>query len=237
MDFFCKIKLNSIKCQSLATYVLNKLSVQKTVMKVLFFSLILVLLTLGCHKNKSNITSNESFPNKVGDTWHYLVYDTTLVYNDTTAFSQYNLDVSIVADTTLPGGGTATVWKYQYPGHADTSFVIQSGDTIRFLYNANNLSLIRQYIIPFSVNSSWAYSYCDINKVKVIERTAIQVGQTNFLNSFHLFGSAGCPDGIFGVDEWFADNIGLVKSYYNPFGELIITKHIISWLLVSYSLK
>ena len=206
-------------------------------MKILFLNLTVLFLILGCQKNKSNIISSESFPNKVGDSWHYLVYDTTLVYNDTTAFSQYNVDVTIIADTTLPGGIPATVWKYQYPSHADTSFVIVRGDTIKFLYNVNISSLIKQYIIPFNVNSSWPYSYCNLNEVKVTERATIRVGQTDFLNSFHLTGGAGCPDGMFGVDEWFADNIGLVKSYYNPYGELIITKHITRWLLMSYSLK
>src|SRR5450432_1597482 len=125
-------------------------------MKTLFFSLLLILLAAGCRKhNYSNIVSNEIFPDKVGDTWHYLVYDTTINGNIPTAFSQYNVDVSIVADTTLPGGIIATMWKYQYPGYADTSFLIQKGDTIRFLNNTSNLSLMKQYVIPFTVNSSW----------------------------------------------------------------------------------
>jgi hypothetical protein len=206
-------------------------------MKIVF-SFMLLLLAAGCSKDKNSaIPSDENFPNKVGDKWHYLVYDTLTVDNQPTSFSQYNLDVSIIGDTSLPGGIMATIWKYQYLGSADTSFVIQKGDTIQYLYNTNSQSLIKQYIIPFSVNSSWPYAFCDFNKVTVIERTGVLVGQTNFSNSFHLAGAAGCPDGIFGVDEWFADNVGLVKSYLNPFGELIRSKHIIKWLLVSYDLK
>lgn len=208
-------------------------------MKTLFFSFMLLLLAFGCRKNNNigNIASNESFPDKVGDTWHYLVYDTTVVDNAQAGDSQYYLDVSIVGDTSLQGGTMATVWKYQYPAFSDTSFVIQKGDTIRFLYNANISSLLKQYLIPFKVNSSWPYALCNLNEVSVTERAGIQVGQRNFLNSFHLYGNAGCPDGIFSVDEWFADSIGLVKSYINPFGELIRTKHITNWLLMSYSLK
>ena len=172
----------------------------------------------------------------MGDTWHYLVYDTTTVDNQQSAVSQYFVDVSIIADTSLPGGIMAKIWKYQYPAFTDTNYVVKIGDTIRFLHTSD-LSLMKQYIIPFSINSSWPYSFCDFNEVRVIERTNVQAGQTNFLNSFHLSGNAGCPDGIFSVDEWFADGIGLVKSYFNPYGELIRTKHITRWLLISYSLK
>jgi len=203
-------------------------------MKTIIFSFILILVAAGCRKsnNSSNIASSEIFPDKVGDTWRYLVYDTT-----TGGPSQYYLDVSIVADTALPGGIMATIWKYQYPGFADTSLVILKGDTIQFLSNTINLAVIKQYVIPFSVNSSWPNPLCDRSQVTVIERTGVVVGQTHFLNSFHLSSHSGCPDRDFIIDEWFADNIGLVKSYFNPSGSFIITTHITNWLLMSYSLK
>ena len=208
-------------------------------MKTVIFSFILILLAAGCRKsnNNSNMASNEIFPDKVGDTWRYLVYDTTVAGNVPKAVSQYNVDVSIVADTTLPGGIIATMWKYQYPSFADTSFVILKGDTIQFLNNTINLSLIKQYVIPFSVNSSWPNPLCDHSQVTVIERTDAVVGQAHFLNSFHLLSHSGCPDFSFVEDEWMVDNIGLVQSYFNPSGSFIITTHITNWLLMSYDLK
>ena len=209
----------------------------KTNMKTLFISLVLLLLTAGCRKNTNTAIPDSSFPNDVGDTWHYLVYDTTTVSNAVTGTTQYSLDVSIVADTTLPGGIIATVWQYQYPDHIDTSFVVQKGDTIQFLYDEINLPLMKQYIVPFKVNSSWPYALCDLDKVTVTEKTSKQVLQRTFQNAFHLTGNAGCPDAVFSIDEWIAGNIGIVKSYYNPFGELLLTKHITNWLLVSYSLR
>ncbi len=204
-------------------------------MKTLFFSYMLLLVAAGCHKvnNSSNKASGEIFPNKVGDTWHYLVYDTTTGGSR----SQYYVDVSIVADTALPGGIMATVWKYQYPALADTSFVILKGDTIQFLDNTINLSLIKQYVIPFSINSSWPNPLCDHSQVTVIERTGVVVGQIHFLNSFHLSSHSECPDRAFIIDEWFADNIGLVQSYFNPSGSFIMTTHITNWVLMGYDLK
>lgn len=206
-------------------------------MKILFIAFALLLLTSGCHKNSETATVDSSFPNDIGDTWHYLVYDTTIVNNAATATTQYNVDVTIVSDTILAGRIMAAVWQYQYPDHTDTSLVVQKGDTIKFLNNDINLQLKKQYIFPFKVNSSWPYTLCDLYKVTVIEKTAIQVLQKTFQNSFHLTGNAGCPDAIFSIDEWIADNIGIVKSYYNPFGELLLTKHITNWLLTSYSLR
>lgn len=222
------------------TAIINMCQVKNQFMKTLFFSFMLLLLAAGCSKsnNTGNTPSNEIFPDKIGDIWHYLVYDSTTGGNIPIAYSQYNVDVSIMADTSLPGGIVATIWKYQFPGFADTSFVIRKGDTIQFLDNTVNLSMIKQYVIPFSVNSSWLYSsYCDLSEIRVIERTGVLVGQTNFLNSFHLSGNAGCPDRGFIIDEWFADNIGLVQSYFNPSGGFILTTHITRWLLMSYDLK
>ncbi len=205
-------------------------------MKIPFIAFTLLLLAAGCKKNTNTTASGSSFPNDIGDTWHYLVYDTTTVNNAVSDTTAYNVDVTIVADTTLPGGIMATVWQYQYPDYIDTSFVVQKGDTIEFLNNIN-LQLKKQYIFPFKVNSSWPYAICDLDKVTVTEKTSIQVLQKTFENAFHLTGNAGCPDAVFSIDEWFADNIGIVKSYYNPIGELILTKHITNWLLMSYSLR
>ena len=204
-------------------------------MKTIIFSFILILLAQGCRKSNdsSNVASNEIFPGKVGDTWRYLVYDTTTGGGS----SQYYVDVSIISDTTLAGGIQATMWKYQYPNFADTSFVILKGDTIRYLSNTNNLSLIKQYVIPFSVNSSLPNPLCDHSQVRVSERSGVAVGQTYFLNSFHLTSQSGCPDFSFVEDEWMVNNIGLVQSYFNPSGSFIVATHITKWLLMRYNLK
>lgn len=207
-------------------------------MKPVLLYLIAILLASGCRKssngNGSNNESTDAFPNKVGDTWVYKVMDTLDNANNRTS-SQYNMNVSITGIVTLPGGIMATIWVYSYLNTSDTNYVYQTGDTIKFL-DATKSYAVRQYIIPISLHNSWQY-IPGVSDVTIIEQGNISVGGNNFPNAFHLNGSTGMPDAIFGIDEWIENNVGVVKRYINPFGELIIVKHYISWSLISYHLN
>ncbi len=179
--------------------------------------------------------ASESFPNTVGDHWHYLVKDTTQSFNDTTA-TQYYADVVIVGKTQLPGGISASIWQINTPGLVDTNYVFQIGDTIRFTDRENDAYFLRQYIFPFSLASSWPY-IIGFEDVSVVGQGDVDAEGNNFQGAWEIRGSAGMPDGIFGVDEFFEDRIGFVRKYFNPYGELIPTKHVQDWLLLSYVLK
>ena len=193
-------------------------------------------LTGGCKKvNNGNTTSQDLFPNRVGDHWQYLVKDTTIQGSQDNGSVQYDVNVQIVDTIKFANGNTATIWQFNYPGWIDTNFVYQSGDTIKFMDRTNSY-LVRQYIFPFTTGSSWPYIQ-GIENVTVTGQGSITVGNNTFADAWHINGNAGLPDGIFSVDEWFDDHVGFVKKYYNPFGELIITKHIQDWSLVSYELK
>jgi len=96
--------------------------------------------------------------------------------------------------------------------------------------------IVRQYIIPFTLGSSWPY-IPGISNVTVVGQNNVVVGNNVFTGAWQIYGSAGMPDAIFTIDEWFEDNIGFVRLYLNPSGELIFTKHIQDWSLVSYKIK
>ncbi len=207
-------------------------------MKQIFLYSIAILLASGCRKSSnSNGTTKgatDVFPNKVGDTWVYKVMDTLVNANVRTP-SQYDMNVSITGSVTLPGGTMATTWVYSYLNITDTNYVYQTGDTIKFL-DATKSQLVRQYIIPIMLHNSWQY-IPGVSDITIIEQGNISVGGNNFPNAFHLNGSAGIPDAIFGIDEWIENNVGVVKRYINPFGELILVKHYISWSLINYDLN
>ena len=58
---------------------------------------VLLLLATGCNKsNTGNTGSLDVFPNTIGDSWHYLVKDTTIQRNLDSGSTQYNVDVMIV---------------------------------------------------------------------------------------------------------------------------------------------
>ena len=195
-----------------------------------------MFLAAGCNKsNTGNSGSRDSFPNRIGDSWNYLVKDTTLHGNLDSGSTQYNVDVLIVDTVKWPNGITAAIWQFRYPGWTDSNFVYQTGDTIRFMDRTNS-NIVRQYIIPFVSGSSWPY-VPGIGNVTVSGQGDITVGNNVFANAWQIYGSAGMPDASFTIDQWFKENTGFVRLYLSPSGELILTKHIQDWLLVSYQLK
>jgi hypothetical protein len=208
---------------------------------ILSYSTILfLLLATGCSKNSNSNNTNTSatdiFPNKVGDNWLYLVNDTTVNNQDSSA-AQYNMTISIVDSVQLPGGIKATVWAYNSTAGTDTNYVFQTGDTVRFLDKTQSYT-VRQYIIPLtlSLHDSWQYAP-GIRNVSVVTESNIIVGQNQFDNAFNIAGEAGYPDGIFGINEWIENNVGVVKRYLNPYGELLLVRHVIAWSLISYHLQ
>ena len=205
-------------------------------MKTFYKGVVLLLLAAGCNKsNTQNTSSLDVFPNTVGNSWHYLVKDTTIQGNLESGSTQYYVDVLIVDTIKWPNGITAEIWQFKYPGWTDSNFVYQKGDTVRFMDRTNSY-IVRQYIMPFVTGSSWPY-IPGISSVTVIGQNNVTIGNNVFTNAWQIYGDAGMPDTIFTIDQWFKDNIGFVRLYLNSFGELIITKHIQDWSLVSYNLK
>jgi hypothetical protein len=205
-------------------------------MKNIHVGVFLLVLVTSCNKsNTGNSGSPDLFPNTIGDSWHYLVKDTTIQGNLDSGSKQYNVDVMIVGTVKWPNGITAMIWQYKYPGWTDSNYVFQTGDTLRFLDRTNSY-IVRQYIMPFVTGSSWPY-IPGISNVTVIGQSDITVANNVFTRTLQIYGNAGMPDASFTIDQWFKDNIGFVRLYLNPSGELIITKHIQDWSLLSYEIK
>ena len=204
--------------------------------EILYVAVLLLGLTPGCKKSNSvNTTADDQFPNKIGDTWHYLVKDTTIHGGQNSSSTQYNVDVVIVNTVKLSNGFTAAIWQFTYPDHIDSNYVYQSGDTIKILDHTGQY-LISQYIFPFTSGSSWQYVQ-GIGYVTVTGPGAITVSNNSFTNAWHIYGSAGLPDAMIAIDEFFEDHVGFVKKYINTSGELILIRHNLDWSLVSYELK
>ncbi len=181
------------------------------------------------------MTSGEVFPNKVGDRWQYLVKDTTIKGGVASGSVQYNMDAVIVDTVKWSNGIVATIWQFNSPAGSDTNFVFQTGDTVRYMDKTNSY-VVRQYLVPFNLGASWFYT-SGIYEVNVTGQADLTVGGYNFKNVYEVYGSAGMPDATIGINEWFADHIGLVKRDFNSNGELLITRHNQEWSLVSYELK
>jgi hypothetical protein len=213
-------------------------------MKTILFWGFLVILFIGCKKsvvhNFDGQKGTDIFPNKIGDTWLYLVNDTLVNRSsEDSPFAQYNMTVSVIGSIELPGGTKANVWVYSYPAGSDTNYVFQTQDTIHFIDVNQNVysTFVRQYIVPLQLHNSWKYSVPSFQKITVDSQSNIKVGQFNYENAFHISGYSGLPDATFEIEEWVADNVGVVKRYFNPDGMAIDPRHIISWTLVNYHLE
>jgi hypothetical protein len=197
---------------------------------------LLLLLAMSCKKsNNGNTASPDSFPNTVGDSWRYQVRDTTLSGSGVYANTPYTVDVQIVGTVKWPNGITAMIWQYKGPGWIDSNYVYQTGDTIRFM-DITNTIIVRQYISPFVTGSSWPF-IPGISNVTVLGQENITVGNNSFAGAWEIYGNAGMPDASFTIHQWFKNNVGFLRLYLNPSGELILTRHIQDWTLVSYQLK
>jgi hypothetical protein len=210
-------------------------------MKAISLCCMLLLLTLACRKsdnNNSNNNATEMFPSKPGDTWVYLVNDTTSKYGSPDSIRQFNMTVTVIDSIQLPGGIKANVWVYSAPGEKDTNYVFQQADTIKFVdINQVYYSVYsRQYIVPFVLNNSWQYSVPSIHNVTVDRHASVTVEQHQFDNAFRISGLPGMPDAIIYTEEWIENNVGLVKRYRNTSGTNLGIKHRTSWSLVSYRL-
>lgn len=212
-------------------------------MKTILLCCTLLLFAFGCKKNNNSDNGNtintyatDIFPNKVGDTWLYLVNDTTVnLFSHDSSAIQYSMSISITDSVQLPEGIKANVWVYNFSGNTDTNYVFQKGDTIRFM-DKTNTYIARQYIIPLKLHNSWEYVQ-GIYDVTVDSQANIIIGQNHFDDAFNLDGYQGLPDAIFYIDEWVVNNVGVVKRYFNPSGELINIRHVIGWSLLSFHLK
>lgn len=205
-------------------------------MKLVFLYFLVLLLAFGCKKsntnNNDNNKSSDVFPNRTGDTWIYHVVDTAKGAGD--FITEYDMTVSITDSIRLAGGVVANIWVYHSPNNTDTNYVYQDRDTVKFIDRSKG-SIVRQYLIPLSVNKSWPYTP-GFSGITIDAQQQIKFGGNTFNDAFHLTGSAGLPDATFEIEEWIVNNIGVVKRYINPNG-LILTRHPFSWALVSYHLN
>jgi len=102
-------------------------------MKTILLCCTLLLFAFGCKKNNNSDNGNtintyatDIFPNKVGDTWLYLVNDTTVnLFSHDSSAIQYSMSISITDSVQLPEGIKANIWVYNFSGSTDTNYVFQ----------------------------------------------------------------------------------------------------------------
>jgi hypothetical protein len=209
-------------------------------MKITLGSCFILLVIFSCAKSNESFgdqNATDSFPDKVGDTWLYHVTDTAFTNQNIDSIREYDMEVSVVDSTVLPGGLTSNIWVYKSPNATDTNYVVLRADTINFeMFRGPEIVVVRRYVEPLQLHSSWEYSTNSVHNVTIDSVADILVGSNQF-HTYHIFGYPGRPDEIISIEEWVANNIGIVKRYYNNSGTTNPLQHHTIWSLVSYHLQ
>jgi hypothetical protein len=208
-------------------------------MKAIQVLFLILVLIIGCSKDKDNNPNSSSFdniPNSVGDYWKYHILSSN-------GESLGYLDVQIISRTLLPNGNPLTTWVYAYPSFTDTIYKVLS-DTSFDEYasypvsNERTIQVMR-YELPMNVGNKYAINpsvYAD--SVKVVSDSILTVPAGSFDHSLkHDFiGTHYIGNYWNNSVYWFTPTIGNTKFLISVFN-LGPDKHNGIYELVEYRLK
>ncbi len=193
------------------------------------------------NNSPSNTSSNQQFPDKVGNHWVYK-------YNDGSNSEQY-IFVDIVGTGILPDGQNVTIWTSTLQDATnrkyllDSSFVVVDEQKAVF-YGVPCLTCTtqmpdekRRYIFPLQVNNKWFTDKFFGDTTKVLNESSLTVPAGTFDSTFELSKTVGYVVNSFTKDTiWLTPNIGMTKFYQNEYSLGQLPGNGI-WELLSYQLK
>jgi len=193
---------------------------KETMKHKLIYSCLILLVIAGFAACRNTIQPDSSisaqyFPNKVGDSWTYMVDDTV----------GENLQVSIIGSTSLPDGIPVSIWKWVWPGNmnpkvfgTDTTYVVISGDTVEISSPINpkryppksikDLPIRYKYIFPLETGNNWIHD-ADSSRVVSKDSLTVPAGMFNGVYKIHTHGFSF--NYRLDRDIWFKPGVGLVK--------------------------
>lgn len=190
--------------------------------------LLSALLISSCHKHKDTIpyvppagipTASEYFPNTVGDSWEYEVYDSS-AFN---GIPEYTVKVNITGTVKLIDGIDANIWQYQYPWGNDTNYVRIVGDTVKIFSLAYSKTIEdfqfprTMFLIPVTNQQRWDGKLLVSDTFHVSREPKIVTNFFTFDSCFKIYHHYLGPNLEFKDDYWFRPNIGMIQIHYNEY--------------------
>ncbi len=143
------------------------------------------------------------FPNEIGDTWVYDVFDSTRQ-------SRYYVTVEVSGITTVKGN-PAKMWTMKYPYEIDTCYVVVL-DSSRIVYNQDKYSVADNYIIPIKTNKAWQGAWI-FDNFRVAGSDSVTLPDKRKLLGFHIVERGTSPNYLRLKDEWFVPYLGRTNFY------------------------
>ncbi|WP_298299611.1 hypothetical protein [Hydrotalea sp.] len=209
-----------------------------------YFTFFLLIFMVSCSKENnspSNTSSNQQFPDKVGNHWVYK-------YNDGSNSEQY-IFVDIVGTGILPDGQNVTIWTSTLQDATNRKYLLDSSFVVvdeqkGVFYGVPCLTCTtqmpdekRRYIFPLQVNNKWFTDKFFGDTTKVLNESSLTVPAGTFDSTFELSKTVGYVVNSFTKDTiWLTPNIGMTKFYQNEYSLGQLPGNGI-WELLSYQLK
>jgi hypothetical protein len=210
-----------------------------------YLILLLFFFISSCQKDtvKPNIESSEYFPNKVGNYWEYVVYDSIEARG--TPYSNYSRNYTVKINITgikkLVDGINATVWEYEYPWGFDTNYVRITQDTVKVYDKFRTETIynlkfpLKIFLIPFQEGQRWDGKLIAIDSSNVKAKPSISTSAKEFKNGFSIYHHYIGPNLEYNDTYDFIPKIGMVKVYYNHYDFATPTR--VLWQLKKYYLQ
>ncbi|MBM2845058.1 MAG: hypothetical protein HW407_370 [Bacteroidetes bacterium] len=173
------------------------------------FSGVISLSLFGIPSSQAPFLASD-FPNAIGSTWTYAVYDSTIPAVDT-------LVTTIVGDTVLSSGTSARIWRLRYRSRTETYYVSNARDTVRLHPSPTALWINATYVFPMVLGSSWRGAIAsDTNRVAAVGRVATLA--TTFPKGYLIDEQWGQLNDYGRVFTWLVPQVGIVKLHKREWG-------------------
>jgi hypothetical protein len=201
-----------------------------------------VSLVLGCSKSDDshNQKGSDYFPNKIGDTWEYQVFDSSDSWQPSNVPQTYTVKVSITGTQQLLDGQTAAVWTYESPNGKRFRYVTISGDSVK-VYDSLRIGDLHSllfpdeiFIIPLKDDQAWTGKLLNLDFYEVASANEVTNDFGNFGPGFIVSRRYAGPNIQHNDLMIFVPQIGLVNANYIHFDFAPITRF--KWQLKKYLL-
>lgn len=202
------------------------------------------MLMVSCTKENNqpqNTSSNQVFPNGVGNHWVYK-------YEDGNSNGERYIYVDIVGVTTIQVE-SATIWTSTLQDASNTKYLIDSSyvvvnDEKAVFYAPPCLTCTpqplyekRRYVFPLQVGNFWFTDKFFGDTTKVLNEKSLTVPAGTFQNTFQLSKTVGYVTNSFTRDSiWLTPNIGMTKYYQDEYSLGPFPGNG-TWELITYNLK
>jgi len=201
----------------------------KTTLKILLLSGLIGLTALGCGQNNTvspnplpsdSLSAKEAFPNRIGDSWTYSVFDSIKKTTQTVV-------MKIVGDSLFKNGKTYKIWQYDLSGKK-AYYVNITADTVQII----SPLIYKAYVFPLFFNKAWtgpAPGKCKITKIETLN-----VPAGTFKNCYVIHREVAVTNYFLDEYVWFKPHVGVIKrqAYERDLGAQ--TNRV--WKLMSYHL-